>query len=262
MIPWFHLASIDIGFLKIHIWGLFVSLGFIAGITFAYFELKRKKMEAGRVFDLAFWIILCAIIGGRLVNIAEHLSSYVAAPLDILKIWQGGMSVYGGFLGAILAAVVYLKKNKLDFWQYGDAVMFGLPLGYFIGRLGCFFLHEHPGTETKFFLGVLFPDGVARHDLGLYLSLTGLAIFLIFLIFRRSIWWPGFYVSMAMILYGAVRFFLDFLRTREVVLGMPPDPRYFGLTLAQYLSIVLFVAGIYLFYKLKRGDKVHSKSII
>jgi len=251
MIPWLEYQSIDIGFLKLNVWGIFVSLGLIAGMIVAYFEFKRKKLEVSRVYDLAFWIILSALIGGRLLYIAEHLDFYSVAPLDILKLWHGGMSVYGGFLGAIFAAVVYLKKYKLDFWQYADAVIFGLPLGLFIGRLGCFFIHDHPGSATEFFLGVKFPDGV-RHDLGLYDALLGLVIFLIFLVLRRWQWFSGFYVAIFSVAYAAGRFFLDFLRTTDLLAA---DPRYFGLTLAQYLSAILFALGIYLFYKLKRCQK-------
>ncbi len=254
MIPWFQWNSINVGFLKLNVWGIFVSLGFLAGIVVAYFELKKKKLEAARVYDLAFWIILSALIGGRLIYIAEHLNVYFAAPLEILKLWHGGMSVYGGFLGAILASVLYFKKHKLDFWQYADAVIFGLPLGLFIGRLGCFFIHDHPGIKTDFFLGVNYPDSV-RHDLGLYDSFLGLAIFIIFLFLRRRQWFSGFYVTLFAVCYGAARFFLDFLRAEDLV---GADPRYLGLTLAQYFSIILFAGGIYLFCRLKgrRGDKI------
>ncbi|MFH2136800.1 MAG: prolipoprotein diacylglyceryl transferase [Patescibacteria group bacterium] len=255
MIPWFEYQSINVGFLKLNIWGIFVSLGFVVGMTVVYFELKKKKLEANRVYDLAFWIILFALIGGRLLYVAEHLKIYFAAPLDVLKLWQGGMSVYGGFIGAILATIIYLKKNKLDFWQYADALIFGLPIGLFIGRLGCFFIHDHPGIKTGFFLGVNYPDGV-RHDLGLYDSLLGLLIFLFFLFLYRRSRFPGFYVAIFSICYGVARFFLDFLRVRDLV---GADPRYFGLTLAQYLSVALFVTGIILFYKLKiRSEKLKS----
>lgn len=254
MIPWFEVQSISVGFLKLNVWGIFVSFGFIAGMVVAYFEMKKKNLDTKHIYDLTFWIILSAIIGGRLLYAAEHFSFFAAAPLEILKLWHGGMSVYGGFLGAILASVIYFKKYKLDFWQYADAIVFGLPLGLFIGRLGCFFIHDHPGIQTKFFLGVAYPDGV-RHDLGLYDSLLGLVIFLLFLFLHRREWFSGFYIAIFAACYAAARFFLDFLRVDNVVGVFGSDPRYFGLTLAQYLSAVLFAVGIYLFYRLKRRRK-------
>lgn len=252
MIPWFQYQTINAGFLKLNVWGILVSLGFLAGMLIVYFKLKRKKLEANRVYDLAFWIILSALIGGRLLYVAEHLNVYLASPFDILKLWQGGMSVYGGFLGATLATVVYLKKHKLDFWQYADAVIFGLPLGLFIGRLGCFLIHDHPGAKTDFFLGVTYPDG-GRFDLGLLLSINGLILFLFFLILHRREWFSGFYVAVFCVWYGVARFFLDFLRASDLA---GADPRYFGLTLAQYLSVFLIGAGLYIFFKSKVKNKI------
>jgi phosphatidylglycerol:prolipoprotein diacylglycerol transferase len=251
MISWFEYQSINAGFLKLNVWGIFVSLGFIVGMIVAYFELKKRKLDADRIYDLAFWIILSALIGGRMFFVAEHLGFYSAAPLEILKLWHGGMSVYGGFFGALLASIIYLKKYKLDFWQYADAIVFGLPIGIFIGRLGCFFIHDHPGAKTDFFLGVNYPGGV-RHDLGLYDALLGLVIFLVFLFLHRRQWFSGFYLAAFAVCYGVVRFFLDFFRAEDLV---GSDPRYFGLTLAQYLSIILSAGGIYLFYKLKSRNK-------
>ncbi len=252
MIPWFQIQSIEVGFVKLNVWGMLVSLGFMAGMAASYFELKKRKMEASRVYDLAFWIILFSMIGGRLFYVAEHLNIYLAAPLDILKLWQGGMSIYGGFIGAVLAAIVYFKKNKLNFWQYADASILGLPLGLFIGRLGCFLIHDHPGIKTNFFLGVAYSDGV-RHDLGLYDSLAGLIIFLVFLIFNRKARFPGFYLAVFSVFYGIIRFFLDFLRIEN---SAGADPRYFGLTLAQYVSLGLLLLGLFIFYKCGRHRPV------
>ncbi len=254
MIPWFQFTSIDLGFLKLNVWGILVSLGFVAGMVVSYFEFKRKNLEASRVFDLAFWIILAAIIGSRLLYVAEHLRVFIDAPLDILKIWQGGMSIYGGFFGAVLASIFYLKKHKLNLWQYADAIIFSLPLGLFVGRLGCFLIHDHPGTKTNFFLGVTYPDGI-RHDLGLYLSLNGLILFMVFLLLRRRQWFNGFYVALFAVWYSVSRFLLDFLRASDVV---GADPRYFGLTLAQYLSVILFVAGVWLIVNQKSKIKYQN----
>lgn len=247
MIPWFQIQVLDFGFLKLNVWGILVSLGFLLGGAVSYFEFKKRKLEVGRIYDLVFWIILLSMVFGRLLYVAEHLSFYIAAPLEIFKVWRGGMSIYGGFIGALLAGIIYIKINKLDFWQYADASIFGLPLGLFIGRLGCFFIHDHPGIKTNFFLGVAYPDGV-RHDLGLYDSLAGFLIFLIFLVFHRRERRQGFYVALFAAAYGAIRFFLDFLRAGDIA---GTDPRYLGFTLAQYLSLILIFSGLVIFYKSK-----------
>ena len=161
--------------------------------------------------------------------------------------WHGGMSVYGGFIGATIAGTIYLLKKEFDFWAHIDALIFSLPLGLFIGRLGCFFIHDHPGIETDFFLGVQYAGGV-RHDLGLYLSLNGLILFLVFLFLGRKKRFDGFYTAFFAMWYGIARFLLDFLRANDV---FGADTRYFNLTLAQYLSLALFIFGIILFFKLK-----------
>jgi phosphatidylglycerol:prolipoprotein diacylglycerol transferase len=251
MIPWFQFTTINLGILKLNVWGILVSLGFIVGIVISYFEFKKRKLETKIILDLAFWIILAAIFGARLLYVIEHVSQYINTPFDVLKLWQGGMSIYGGFIGAILAGAIYLRRHKLNFWQYADAIIFSLPLGLFIGRIGCFLIHDHPGVKTYFFLGVAYPDGI-RHDLGLYLSLNGLVMFLVFLILRRKEWFPGFYTAIFAVWYGMARFLLDFLRARDVV---GADIRYFGLTLAQYLSIILFAVGVYLFCRFKKNKK-------
>lgn len=247
MLPWFSFEIINIGFVKLHVWGIFVSLGFAAGMVVAYFEMGRRGLEKNRIFDLAFWIILVALLGGRLLYALEHWSIFFASPLDIVKLWHGGMSVYGGLIGGAIGGIGYLKYHKLNLWQYIDAIIFSLPLGLFLGRIGCFLIHDHPGIKTNFSLAVAYPDG-ARHDLGLYLSLNGLILFVIFLILRRKKFFDGFYAVFFMLWYGLARFLLDFLRASDI---SGADPRYFGLTLAQYLSLVLVFSGFYLLFTLR-----------
>lgn len=252
MIPWFQYEKINTGFLTLNVWGILVSLGFLAGIAVVYFRAKKNKLEAHRILDLAFWVIIASMIGGRLLYVAEHLNVYLTVPSEIFKLWHGGMSVYGGFVGAILAFIFFTRYHKLDFWQYADTVIFGLPLGLFVGRLGCFFIHDHPGVGTNFFLGVEYPDG-GHFDLGLLLSLNGLVIFILFFLLDRREWFVGFYTAFFAAWYGLARFFLDFLRVNG---AMGADPRYFGLTLAQYLSVIVLATGIYLFFSLRKSRNV------
>ena len=135
---------------------------------------------------------------------------------------------------------------------YADTLVWGLPWGIGIGRLGCFLIHDHPGLVTTFFLGVKYPDGLIRHDLGLYLSLIGFATGILFLIldrlFRITSYKPrpGFYLGLFLIIEGVSRFSLDFLRIA--------DARYFHLTPTQFLSIPLFFAGLWLFIRANRRE--------
>ena len=122
-----------------------------------------------------------------------------------------------------------------------------MPVGLWIGRIGCFLIHDHPGTATDFALGVEYPDGVVRHDHGLYLSINGLLMAIVFFILARKERPTGFYIGLFSIWYGVVRFTLDYWRIGDV--------RYAGLTPAQYFSIALAVFGMWLLYRIKKQIK-------
>lgn len=96
------------------------------------------------------------------------------------------MSITGGFLGAFIAGIIFLKKNKLAFWHNVDYFFYGVPIGVAIGRIGCAFIHDHPGIRSNFFLAVNYPGG-PRHDLGLYLVFVNLIIFIIFCLFKKKV---------------------------------------------------------------------------
>lgn len=271
MIPYIHIETINLGFLKIQFWGLMVSLGFIVGMVVDYFLArldsrldsqakqaarlaKKQGLDLKKFADLIFWVIIFSLLGGRIFFVLFYQWGYFAQHLlDIFKIWQGGMSVIGGFIGALAVFIFYVKEHKLDPWQWADALIFGLPLGLAIGRIGCFFIHDHIGIKTNFFLGVNFPEG-GRFDLGLLLMLSDLALFIIFLLVRKFAKegriFTGLYTIIFSIYYGLVRFLLDFLRVWD---GPTADARYYYLTPAQYASIILLCFGVYFLAK-RAGD--------
>lgn len=243
MVPFVSIPVIKLGPLVIHIWGFFVSLGFLAGILMAYWRAKRQGLEANKVFDLALWLIIGSLIGARLIHVIFYEPGYYfTSPLEILKIWQGGFSSFGGLVGGLAAAVAYCKKNRLNFWTWADLLAFTLPLGWGIGRLGCFLTHQHMGIKSNFFLAVAMPDG-PRLEMGL---LEAIFIFLFFFYFCTMNRRPrphGFYFINFLIIYGLARFFFDFLRVE--------DQYYLGLTPAQYGSLLFFFTGVVLAIKRK-----------
>ena len=111
MISWFSYDIIDLGFLKLQVWGILVSLGFILGIVISFIEFKKRKLSTDNFFDLIFWIIIGSILGSRLLYVAEYWQFFYEDPLEIIKMWHGGMSVYGGFIGATVFGVIYLLKK-------------------------------------------------------------------------------------------------------------------------------------------------------
>lgn len=244
MIPYFSWTQFHLGPLPIQVWGTLVALGFFFGALASARMAKSRGLEEKHVYDLAGWIVIASMIFARLFHVVFYEPQYFwIHPSEIIAFWHGGMSMFGGFFGALLAAFVYFKRHKLDWHAYADATIFGLPLGIAIGRIGCFLIHDHPGTLTSFVGGVKFPDGV-RHDLGLYESIDMLMLFVVFLLMAKRRVSQGWFLIVFCFWYGITRFLMDFLRI--------VDARYFGLTPGQYLSILLVGVGGALLYK-KQG---------
>lgn len=244
MIPYFELRTIALGPVTIQVWGLLVALGVLAAAFASARLAKARGQKPEIIWDMTAWVIAGAFLFARLfVVLFYDPGHYLASPIDIFKIWEGGWSVMGGFLGGALTATWYMRRKQVDVYAYADTTMFGIPLGLFIGRIGCFLIHDHPGTATDFALGVQYPDGVIRHDHGLYLSLNGLLLFVTFLVLLKRKAKTGTFLAVGLVWYGVVRFGLDFLRATD---GVVVDARYFGLTPAQYASIAMVVTGLVL----------------
>lgn len=242
MIPYITSTTISLGFITIQTWGLFVALGFLAGATASAWIAKKRGLKSVVVWDVLGWIIIGSMIGARIFHIVFYEPIYyLSNPWEVFAIWHGGMSMMGGLLGAALAGIGYLKYKKLDLWKYVDVLAFGLPLGYFIGRIGCFLIHDHPGKPTSFFLGVLYPDGIVRHDLGLYHSLFGLLLFLIFLFLSKKKVQTGFFIVAFLCSYGLFRFIFDFLRVGET--------SFLFLTIGQWFCLVICICAVLVTFK-------------
>ncbi|MBI2141937.1 prolipoprotein diacylglyceryl transferase [Candidatus Woesearchaeota archaeon] len=235
MLPYNTFSTIELGFLKLHVWGLFVALGFLAGIFLAAREAKRRKLDPEIIYDVAPWIILGSIIGARLVFLIENPWA-VAGFIDIISVWKGGMAFHGGFFGALIAGFIFVKKRKIHLWKYADAAAPSIAIGHAIGRVGCFVTGLHIGKETSVPWAVMY-EGKLRHSTPLYELIALLGIFAALMWLRKRKLAGSFdsflflaYVAM----YSAVRFFIEFFRT---------DPVYFGFTIAQYIVAVLFVGS-------------------
>ncbi|MBU0614096.1 prolipoprotein diacylglyceryl transferase, partial [Patescibacteria group bacterium] len=145
MIPYIELHQFIVFGITLYAWGILVSLGFFVGLLVAKMHAKKHGLDDKKMIDLAFWILLASIIGGRIGHIPYAFEWYLKEPLNIFRMWDGGMSVFGGFIGALFATVIFLKIKKLPFWGYASSAIFGLPFGLWIGRIGCFLIHDHPG---------------------------------------------------------------------------------------------------------------------
>lgn len=166
---------------------------------------------------------------------------YLANPLDAINPWLPGYSMFGGFIGAAAVFFWTMYRHKLDWISYADTIIWGVPWGCGVGRIGCFLIHDHPGTLTNFILGVKYPGGETRHDLGLYLSIIGFATGILFLWLNRKRREPGFWFGTYLMIEGASRFWLDFYRIA--------DATYFGLTPTQYLAVPMAGFGIWMIFR-------------
>ncbi len=252
MIPYIEQTIWQLGPIPIQVWGFFVALGILVGLLVSARRAEKLGLEKKHVFDVATWLIVAAFVGAWFSHVVFYeLATYVQDPLEILRVWNGGLSITGGFIGAVIAALWYFRKHELDVYKYSDATIFGLPIGLAIGRIGCFLIHDHPGTATDFALGMQYPDGIVRHDHGLYLALNGLALAIVFAILSRKKQPVGMFLAVFAVWYGAVRFGLDFYRAI--------DTTYLGLTPAQYFSMALFIGGAWGIWRIwKTRAKMHQ----
>lgn len=253
MIPFFQWTTIPLGPLPIQVWGLFVAAGIAAGLWVSVWAAKQRGLEHKHVVDAGAWIIAASMVGGRVVYVLSEWQLFAGDLTSVIKVWEGGMSISGGFLGAVIAAAVYYKRKHLSFLEYGDVTIFGLPVGLWIGRLGCFFIFDHPGTPTSSPFGQTYLDGFVRHNHGLYLSIDGLLLTIVFvLLWRYARLSKGMFMVIFALWHGTMRFILDFFRATDLA---HVDSRWFGLTVAQYLSLAMIAAGLYLWYRIKHTSE-------
>lgn len=248
MIPYFGAQTISVfGLFPIRVWGTLVAAGYGLGTYLAWRRAKAKGLDPEHVLTLAAWMFVAAMVASRLFHVLVYEPGYYAHHvLEAFDPRRPGYAITGGFLGAAAVFFAYAKRRKLDWMAYADTLAWGIPWGCGVGRIGCFLIHDHPGTLTHFVLGVRYPDGQVRHDLGLYLSIMGFLTGFAFLLLDRKPRPRGFWFGAVLIADGATRFCLDYLRVS--------DARYLGLTPAQYFGIATIAAGAGLvFFRRKRS---------
>ena len=228
------------------------SLAYIAGIIIGWLLCKKifiKNSNVKEKFDdyLTF-LIIGIIVGGRLgYVIFYNFNFYINNLLDILKIWEGGMSFHGGLIGIIIASILFARKNGQDYFLYLDQVSLVAPIGIFFGRLSNFINSELYGIPTEVPWAVTFIqiDNLSRHPSQLYEAISeGIILFLILLYFRNKNFLnkPGLISGLFLIFYSIFRFFVEFLRVPDQQLGY----LILNLTMGQIISIIFILIGIVL----------------
>lgn len=195
----------------------------------------RRAKQAGLSEDVArsaiLWILVGGFIGAHLFEVlAYHPDRLLAEPWLLLMVWSGLAST-GGFVGALIGLLLFVRIRRQPLGRIADVIALGLLPGWIFGRMGCYLAHDHPGYRSDFLLAVAYPGG-QRHDLGFYEMLFTAVLFALFELIRRRSSMPGRIALLVAIIYAPVRFGLDFLRAA--------DRRYFTLTPAQLFCIALF----------------------
>ena len=256
--PDFDPVAFSLGPLHVRWYGLMYLLAFLIGWGLGRYRVKQPNSgwTAEQMDDLVFYIALGVILGGRIGYILFYgFGNVLRDPLMLFRIWEGGMSFHGGFLGVLLAMALFARKHHKAFWATMDFVAPLIAPGLLFGRIGNFINGELWGRVTDLPWGMVFRqtgDGLPRHPSQLYqAALEGLALFLIVWLFSAKPR-PTMAVSGVFALsYGVFRFLVEFVRQPDPQLGYLA----FGwLTMGQLLSLPLIAVGLVLLalaYRLK-----------
>jgi phosphatidylglycerol:prolipoprotein diacylglycerol transferase len=245
-----------LGPLKVRWYGLMYILGFIAAHLLVRYQAKefhcKKLLLMQDNLNLA--IIAGVILGGRLGYVGFYnFSYYVRHPLEILATWQGGMSFHGGCIGVLLCGGLFCWRYSLDFWKTADLYVVTVPIGLGLGRIANFINGELFGRVTDVPWAMVFPAGgpAPRHPSQLYEALLeGILLFIILWSLKKRPWqeafknkWPhGSMLALFLILYGVMRFLVEFFREPDPQLGHVLT----GMTMGQILSLSMTLLGFVL----------------
>jgi len=268
--------AFSIGPVQVHWYGIMYLIGFAAA-----WWLGQRRRAAGRLpvtadqfSDLAFYLMLGVILGGRIGYMVFYdTSELVQHPASLFRVWEGGMSFHGGLLGVLAAALIWTRRRKLNFFDAVDFIAPLVPIGLGLGRLGNFIGGELWGRHTDVPWGMIFPraleslektrdalyqmylagelDNEARHPSQLYeFCLEGIVLFAVLWLYSRKPR-PRYAVSgLFALLYGLFRFSVEFVREPDVQLGFVA---FDWLTMGQILSIPLILVGVILLWMSRRA---------
>ncbi len=259
--------AISLGPFSITWYSICILLGIIFAGVVINKEAKKYNIPTSFITNLIFWCVVFGLLGARLYYVLFNLDYYLMFPIEIIKIWNGGLAIHGGIIAGLITLIVYCKKYNVNILKMTDIAVCGLILAQAIGRWGNFFNGEaHGGLVTKSFLENLhlpnfiingmYISGHYYHPTFLYESLLCIIGFFILYGFRSLKQTKlGSTTALYLIWYGIIRFFIESLRTDSLMLG--------NLKMAQIISILMIIIGIIMFIitkiKCKNYDDIGAK---
>jgi phosphatidylglycerol:prolipoprotein diacylglycerol transferase len=247
---------LQFGTFRIYAYGFFIVLGFIAAVVLAALKIRKSNVGVSfeNIVDLFFYTVLSALIGARLLFVLINFDLYRQHPVEIFKIWEGGLVFYGGFALAVTVAFCYMRWHRLPIWKLADTISPLIALGLSLGRIGCFFAGCCYGKETSLPWAVVFrnQDSLARlntplHPTQLYDAVNGLGIFFLLSWIEKRKTFDGQIFWLFLFLYVTTRFFIEIFRG---------DPRgfLFGnlLSTSQAIGVLLAIPSLFMLFFMKK----------
>jgi phosphatidylglycerol:prolipoprotein diacylglycerol transferase len=280
------LIEIPLGFITLPI--RWYALAYIFGFVIGYWLIRRAidrahlwkddtaPLDRTQLEDLLTWMVGGVILGGRMGYVLFYSEGqFLEDPMAILRVWEGGMSFHGGFLGVILAGALFARRNSVPPAKLADSLAIAAPVGLLLGRIANFINAELWGRPTDAPWGVIFPGGAAqdcpnvegpcaRHPSQLYeAGLEGLLLGLVILYLAFARGWlktPGALTGLFIAGYGAARFFVELFRQADPQFITPDNPMgyvlnvgAFGLSMGQILSLPMILIGLALLIRARRA---------
>lgn len=246
-----HPLLFQMGFIKIHTYGLLIVIGFLIGLYLIYREAKKEGINPERIIDISFWGLAFGLLGGRIIYIITRWDYFSQHFIEIFYFWEGGLVFYGGFLGGFAAFYIFSKKYKLPFLKTVDIAVPSLAIAHAFGRFGCFAagccfgrpVEGHLPWAVTFTNSLsLAPLGIPLHPTQLYDALNALIIFSILMLTKKHKKFVGQQLCIYMFLYSIGRAIVEVYRG-DSIRGFVIEPY---LSTSQFISIFIFLAGIIL----------------
>jgi phosphatidylglycerol:prolipoprotein diacylglycerol transferase len=251
--PVFDPVLINLGPIAVRWYALAYIVGILLGWLYARTIIKHEEFWGGSppmtpadYDDFILWLTLGIILGGRIGYVLFYNPGHFAAhPLESIELWKGGMSFHGGFLGCVVAVLLFARHRGLSILSLGDLTCAAATIGIFLGRIANFINGELWGRASNVPWAMVFPSGgpVPRHPSQLYEAfLEGVVMFLVLavLIRRRALQRPGFILGVFALGYGIARSICELFREPDIQIGF----LWGGLTMGMLLSLPLMIAGL------------------
>ena len=256
----------DLGFIQIKWYSFFILVAVITAYIIIHKEIKKKGIKEEDFTNIVFYGLIIGILGARAYYVLFNLNYYLADPIEIIKIWNGGLAIHGGLLATLLFLLIYTKKKNMKLLLILDTIVVGLIIAQAIGRWGNFFNQEAYGriVSESFLKGLHLPKyiikgmyikGAYREPTFLYESLLSIIGFIVLLLVRKikSIK-TGTLTSIYLIWYGVSRLIIETFRSDSLMLG--------PIKVAQLVSIIGIISGIVLLILSMKKNKLYIEDKI